>query len=670
MSQSSPVTTPENGTMKRNQKTVKKMKKLAFFAALAAVAVVGCNKQEIENSIDLGKSIVVHVTAENNPTRGDYNDEGQFIWKAGDRIGVNMYDVEGGHNYGTWSAPLELTNGENTPNGTFTFNGELPSYVHYGTAAFYPYDGTDQPASNVGGDGNMYFYLPASINYKEGESRMMLVGALEQDATDIKLYQAGAGIRISLKDVPARATKVSLTVEGKSIAGIWPEIAPADAGTAAASAPTGGESTVTYNIAAADAARDMVFTFAVPVQDYANARLTVTVADNGGTIWSKGGKVKTSPGRGEILAMPELTVKDPAGIFYLSYRDGSGTAHSKVLKFAEGTGTADDPFTVTGSLPEVGYAYIERGDGVTYNFPNYVEGNSGVAYIEYGGTHPNEVMYIAPNDVNKYSLVINDPNSVTLSYEVFFKENLAENYFIYDGDRYSIKKLSNDLWIMTQSLHYVPEGKTVSSDPADGNGIWYPYTSDGKTATPVTDEASIQTRGLLYDHQVAFGAEITADNFKSFEGTQGICPKGWHIPTHAELMSIVGASNKTDDAPATTDASAVYYDATYNGGRIKAMNDDGFNWDFAGSIMRNNNTATGKYQTTTIKSSNCTVEEWMGKNAVTYYIGSTGYTTTDTAINRQFLSLMSAFTGTYSEGKANIAYTNYLSGNSLRCVRN
>ena len=249
------------------------------------------------------------------------------------------------------------------------------------------------------------------------------------------------------------------------------------------------------------------------------------------------------------------------------------------------------------------------------------------------------------------------------------EEHLSDGYILYGNDRYSVKQLKNGRWFMTQSLRYVPEGKTVSSDPADGNGIWYPYTSDGTTATPATDAASIEARGLLYDHQVAFGAEITAENFKTFEGTQGICPKGWHIPTQAEFFAIVGASNKTDDAAAATDETAIYYDADYKGGRIKAMNADGFNWDFAGSIMRNNNTATGKYQATILKSTTCSVEEWVGKNAITYYMGSTGYTVTNTAANRQFLSLMSTFTGTYPEGKASIAYTNYLSGNPLRCIR-
>jgi uncharacterized protein (TIGR02145 family) len=250
------------------------------------------------------------------------------------------------------------------------------------------------------------------------------------------------------------------------------------------------------------------------------------------------------------------------------------------------------------------------------------------------------------------------------------EEHLEDGYILYDGDKYTVMKLSNNLWIMTQSLRYVPEGKTISSDPTDNNGIWYPYTSDGTTCTPATDEASIEARGLLYDHEVAFGAEITAENFKTFEGTRGICPKGWHIPTHAEFMSIVGASNKTDNAAAATDPTAVFYDEDYKAARIKTMNDQGFNFDFPGSVMRNNNTTTGKYQATITKSNTCSVEAWLGKNAVSYYIGSTGYTPANTETNRQFLSLMSTFTGSYSEGRLSIGYSNYLAGSSLRCIRN
>ena len=253
------------------------------------------------------------------------------------------------------------------------------------------------------------------------------------------------------------------------------------------------------------------------------------------------------------------------------------------------------------------------------------------------------------------------------------EEHLADGYILYGGDRYSVLQLSNGRWFMTQSLRYVPKGKTVSSNPADGNGLWYPYSSDGTTATAVDDAASIEARGLLYDHQVAFGSEITPDNYKTFEGTRGICPEGWHIPTRAEFLAIVGASNKADgETTAPTDESAIFYDKDYKAGRIKTMNANGFNWDFAGSISRNNADATGKYSTVVTKSNTCSVEEWLGKNAVTYYMGSTGYTPTGsdgTTKNRQFMSLMSTFTGTFPEGKASIAYSNFLGGYSIRCIR-
>ena len=259
--------------------------------------------------------------------------------------------------------------------------------------------------------------------------------------------------------------------------------------------------------------------------------------------------------------------------------------------------------------------------------------------------------------------------SLVIEEEGVFEDHLDENYFIYHGERYSVMKLSNNRWIMTQSMRYVPKGKTVSEDPSDGNGIWYPYTSDGTTATADKSAEAVVARGLLYDHPTAFAAEITAENFKSFEGCQGICPDGWHIPTYSEWLGICGAANSTDTESAQTLETAIYYDTDYKAGRIKTMQDDGFNFDFAGSITRNTNTVAGKYSTVVLKTANCSVESWIGKNSVTYYMGSTPHTPANTETNRQFMSLMTTFTGTYSEGKASVAYSNFLGGYSLRCIR-
>ncbi len=250
-----------------------------------------------------------------------------------------------------------------------------------------------------------------------------------------------------------------------------------------------------------------------------------------------------------------------------------------------------------------------------------------------------------------------------------FEEHLDENYFIYDGATYALKHLSNGLWIMNQGLHFLPAGKSASSEPSDGNGIWYPYSSDGTNATALTDDDSVNAMGYLYDYPTAFGAEITADNFKTFEGARGICPEGWHIPTQAELLSIVGYSTALDGGSAQTVSSAVYFDEAYTGGRLTSMVADGFNWGFMGMVMRTTNTAVGKYQTLITKTTTCSVEDWVGKLASSYIMASTAHTPANTATNLQFFGMMSAFTAAYPEGKITLSYTNYLSGYELRCVR-
>ncbi|MCQ5111360.1 fibrobacter succinogenes major paralogous domain-containing protein, partial [Bacteroides thetaiotaomicron] len=100
---------------------------------------------------------------------------------------------------------------------------------------------------------------------------------------------------------------------------------------------------------------------------------------------------------------------------------------------------------------------------------------------------------------------------------------------------------------MAEPLRYVPDGYTPSSDPAADSHIWYPYqlvTVDGTlTAKALQDEASIKQYGYLYDiHAALSGKAVTPDNCYDFEGAQGICPKGWHIPTRAEYFSLVGNS--------------------------------------------------------------------------------------------------------------------------------
>ncbi len=224
------------------------------------------------------------------------------------------------------------------------------------------------------------------------------------------------------------------------------------------------------------------------------------------------------------------------------------------------------------------------------------------------------------------------------------------------GVNYKIVTLADGRTWMAENLRYVPEGKTPSSDPADGNGIWHSAANASKTADPALDEKV----GLLYDAATAFGVtEITAENAASFEGTQGICPKGWHIPTNAEMTGLVGynanGSLKDENAP--------YYDKGGNK-NLPLLDEAGFNWCFAGARNQTNATATGTYLVTNYG-------DVYG--AMTYVWGSTLYQvkkddTSGALTNIQFYSFMSTYNA--SNNKVSVAYGNFKAGYSVRCIKN
>ncbi|MBR5300411.1 MAG: fimbrillin family protein, partial [Bacteroidales bacterium] len=135
-----------------------------------------------------------------------------------------------------------------------------------------------------------------------------------------------------------------------------------------------------------------------------------------------------------------------------------------------------------------------------------------------------------------------------------------DGYFVYDGVEYKTVTLADGNTWMAENLRFIPRGMTVSSDPLEDAGIWYPAANAEKVADP----ALAETLGLLYDAATAFGAEITVENAGSFEGAQGICPTGWHIPTAAELTGLVGHCSNS----ALINPDAAYYDASIKGASL------------------------------------------------------------------------------------------------------
>ena len=230
-----------------------------------------------------------------------------------------------------------------------------------------------------------------------------------------------------------------------------------------------------------------------------------------------------------------------------------------------------------------------------------------------------------------------------------------EGYFVYDGVEYKTVKLADgNIW-MAENLRFIPRGKSVSSDPAEDAGIWYPAANADKVADP----ALVESLGLLYDAPTAFGAEITTENANTFEGVQGICPTGWHIPTAAELIGIVGHCSNN----ALINTEAAYYDATIKGASLAALKEAGWEWQFASARNKTNTTAKGSYLVT----------NYNGIYGVMSYImGSTMHqvTTNDDGSlkNVQYYYLMPTYNA--SNEKVAAAFGNFLAGVSIRCVKN
>ena len=231
-----------------------------------------------------------------------------------------------------------------------------------------------------------------------------------------------------------------------------------------------------------------------------------------------------------------------------------------------------------------------------------------------------------------------------------------DGYFVYDGVEYKTVTLADGNKWMAENLRFVPRGRTVSSDPAEDAGIWYPAANADKTADP----ALVESLGLLYDAATAFGVEeITKENAATFEGAQGICPRGWHIPTVSEMTGLVGYCSNT----ALTDPAGAYYDSAIKGAHLESLAAAGWPWQFASMRNKANLSGKGSY----------TVTNYDGIYGImSYIIGSSMYqtfTNDDGSLkNVQYYYLMPTYNA--SNAKVSVAYGNFLAGASLRCVKN
>lgn len=169
------------------------------------------------------------------------------------------------------------------------------------------------------------------------------------------------------------------------------------------------------------------------------------------------------------------------------------------------------------------------------------------------------------------------------------KEN---RYITYAGETYGYAKMKDGKTWMTENLRYIPEGMTPSGSLTDvAAGVYYPVVVNAeKTAAVLGTAEDAKTHGYIYQTEVALGLKVnditSEEQAKALEGTRGICPEGWHIPTVADITGLVGKAV----SPIVPNTTAPYYNGA--NGSILMLKEDGLDMMPSGYVSIQDNTKT------------------------------------------------------------------------------
>ncbi len=297
------------------------------------------------------------------------------------------------------------------------------------------------------------------------------------------------------------------------------------------------------------------------------------------------------------------------------------------------------------------YPWTTITDGVTVN---PTSGNAGTT----------QVLVTVPKNETKEAktglLTISAKGIVSSAIESFTYEIMSP-YLNYGGEYYALAKMKDgNIW-MAENLRYVPAGKSVSDDlTALDNGLWYPekINNDGTSAEFDKSTEGIGAKGYLYTTATAFGVArgtITDSTAASFEGCQGICPKGWHIPTVTEMVNLVGKCNTA----ALTKTDAPYYDPNLGTGSGSIALLEADKWTVKSAVagmMQVNKLA----DTTAVYGGTVGTPKTLNTG---YFVGSSFYKKTTS--NIQFYGLMPSV----KNGNISAGYNNITNGVSVRCIK-
>ena len=237
------------------------MKKTAFFA-LAALALLACQREVNDPQVSDVPTYTVTITARLAETRTAYDDAGKFSWVAGDQINVLITD-------GTTKKQVAFTTTEAGPEVQFTGQVDEGFQVTGEAAYALDFDASKQK-----------WVLPESVTVDPEKplSSLPLFGAA--DSEQLYQFKTATGIlKFTVENAPVETASVSLETVGDDAPALSGELAAAPAeGVVTMAALTGGKKLVSVG-APAEANTTMTYWFFVPAGTLPAEKTVFSVCD-------------------------------------------------------------------------------------------------------------------------------------------------------------------------------------------------------------------------------------------------------------------------------------------------------------------------------------------------------------------------------------------------------
>ena len=449
------------------------MKKYLIFASCAAL-FAGCAEMSTTEQYDpdttLAKTgnVTLCVSAENLATKVSANNNGEIMFKAGDRIAVACSD----------GSFVEFAlDGTGDTKKAF-FKGEIPSGKTIGEAVVYP---AAYAKSCTGG--NLVVNLPADAVYGlPASSFPVAMAGKVGDDFNVALCQIGAVVKANLASMPPATTAVEFydadQTSAKSLSGDY-SISVAELGSDGI-AMAGGNGAVRYEIDATES----VMEFIIPLATGSINNLSVRLYDESGKVFHSQSVVEypMTLARGAMYAIAsayEMVIPEKAVVV-------NGNSFAELNETGSGVWEAEI------EVPAGRNEFVINFDGTDYGFTSYSGaggiGNcmntmSALPYYNFADIHVrNNLLYHVEKAIGSVTAIEEGGNNFWLNFEEPVKVHVVYDTNREAGAKYYIELVKTedpalifeeqfDLMTGGGDILWVIQGTSYGDDPASIDGL-------------------------------------------------------------------------------------------------------------------------------------------------------------------------------------------------------